>query len=153
MPLNKIAGELWVTNVSRTKDVSICDLGIVVRRGKSVNLLARDRKGRLRYNVSEEMINKSVESGSIHKKEDLKVRKVAPQFFNTRIDIAQTFDKKDSRIKRFQPDVVVPDFPDLDFNETTDEEYAAENADMDFIDRKPALSVDPKFKKLAEDDE
>ena len=156
MAINKKDEELWITNVSKERDVMIGDLRISIKRGQSINLLAKDKKGRLKYNVTRKHIDASIESGSISKKSDvIKIRKVAPVYFNTRIDIANTIDKSSNRIFRKATDIEVPDFPDLDgvFEEASEEEMAAEQADMDFIDRKPALSVDPKFDKLVRDDE
>ena len=153
MALNRKAEELWVTNVSRTKDVTLSDLRVKVRAGRSINLLAVTRKGKSRYNFSRAQLDASVESGSVANKPEIVIRKVPPVTFNTRIDIAEGMDKSSVRVKRKQIEMEVPDFPDLDFDDTSEEEFAAEQADMDFVDRAPALAVDPKFKKLREDDE
>src|SRR5690606_26571479 len=146
--------ELWITNISRTRDVSITDLRITIRKGQSKNLLAKDKKDRLRVNFTKEQIEKSIKSGSIAQKGDvLKVRKVAPVVFNHRVDIDETLSRSQTRLKRKPNEIEVPDFPDLDFDEISPEQYAEENADMDFEDRAPALAVDPKFKNISSDDE
>jgi hypothetical protein len=49
--------------------------------------------------------------------------------------------------------VEVPEFPDLDFEEGSEEEFAAQNADMDFADRAPIFAVDPKFKAPKDEDD
>lgn len=145
--------ELWVTNISRQKDASIGDLRITIRKGQSKNLLAKDKKGRLRFNFTREQLDKSIRSGSIFENNNLKVREVAPVVFNHRIDIANLTDRSFTRLKRKPNEIEIPDFPDLDFDEISPEQYAEENADMDFEDRAPALAVDPKFKNMGDDDE
>lgn len=146
--------ELWVTNISRTHDVSVTDLRITIRKGQSKNLLAKDKKGRLRFNFTKEQIEKSIKDGSIAQKSDvLRVREVAPIVFNNRIDVVDSVSRSSTRLKRKANEIEVPDFPDLDFDEVSPEQYAQENADMDFEDRAPTLAVDPKFKNTRSDDE
>ena len=73
--------EIWVTNCNRKKDMFIDDLGITVRRGQSINLLSKGYT----Y-ITEKDIQKSIESGALKNKGMyLKVRIVAPVFFNTSV--------------------------------------------------------------------
>ncbi len=140
-------------------DISLSDLRITIRRGQSINLYAKTPRGKPRWNFTKEQIDASVESGSIFKKgKVIKIRKVAPLMFSNRIDIKEDAVSRDaSRLKRKATEIVVEEFPDLDFEDGTDavsqERFAAENAEMDFLDRAPAIPVDPKFKKLSQDDE
>lgn len=143
--------ELWITNISREKDVALNDLRLTIRRGQSINLLAKKKNGQPVYNFSRKQIDASILSGSIFKK-GIKVRKVAPVVFNTRIDVEETLDRALTRLKRKPTEIEVPDYPDLDFDEGSIEDFAAENADMDFADRQPIIAVDPKFKKKADDE-
>lgn len=146
--------ELWVTNISIARDVSIADLRITIRKGQSKNLLAKDRKGRLRFNFTKVQLEKSIKSGSIFEKNNiLKIREVPPVIFNNRVDVANLTNRASTRLKRKPNEIEIPDFPDLDFDEISPEQYAEENADMDFEDRAPALAVDPKFKNFGDDDE
>ena len=152
--IKKKAEELWITNISRQQDISIGDLAITIRRGQSINLLAKKKNGRPKYLINRKQINASIDNGSIAAKSHvLKIRKVAPIIFNNRIDIAEITARQDTRLKRKPTEIENPDFPDLEFDEGSLEEFAAENADMDFQDRAPALAVDPKYKKPTVDDE
>lgn len=148
--------EFWVTNISKTQDIRVGDLRLTFRRGQSVNLLAKGRNGKPRYNLTKEDIEKSRTSGSLFKKSHvLKIRENAPIVFNHRVDIVDSTNRTNSRLKRKASEIEVPDFPDLDFEEEEDdlEQYAAQNADVDFEDRRPVLVVDPKYKKPTVDDE
>lgn len=152
--IKKKAEELWITNISRFQDISIGDLALTLRRGQSVNLLAKKKNGQPRFALSRKQIDQSIASGSIAAKSHvIKVRQVAPVVFNNRIDVAQISGRNDTRLKRKPTEIEVPEFPDLDIDEGSLEEYAAENAEMDFQDRAPALAVDPKYKKPTVDDE
>lgn len=141
--------ELWITNICRTKDISIGDLNLKIRAGQSINLLAKNKRGKPLYAITREMIEKSVTSGSVFNNEFLKVRKVAPVFFSNIIPIiSDVSGKLYTRNKRSPTEIEAPDYPDLEVPEIDDEEmFAAENAEMDFADRKPLLAVDPKFIK------
>jgi hypothetical protein len=150
--------EFWVTNISRNQDIRAGDLRLTFRHGKSVNLFAKGKNGKFLYNLTKEDIEKSKESGSLFKKRHLlKIRQVAPVILNHRIDVAQYLDKDTSRMKRKASEIEVLEFPDLDFEDDSDdnisvEQFAAENADVDFEDRRPVLVVDPKYKKPTVDD-
>lgn len=145
----KKAEELWVTNTSRSQDLSISDLRVTIRCGQSINLLARGKNGKSLYNFTREDIENSRRSGSLFKKQNLlKIREVAPVIFNHRIDTADSVYRISTRLKRKASDIEVPDYPDLDFDEDESlEKFAEQNADMDFEDRRPTLAVDPKYKK------
>lgn len=151
----KKAEELWITNISRVQDISIGDLHLKIRRGQSINLLAKKKNGRPRYFLTREVIDKSIDSGSIFRKSHIiKVRKVAPIIFNNRIDVDQSPKRISTRLNRKPTEIIVEDYPDLDLEDDRSlEEFAAENADADFADRKPVLAVDPKFKKPTVDEE
>lgn len=139
--------ELWITNISRIKDVNISDLCITIKSGKSINLLGTTIHGRLKYNITKEQIEKSINTGSIYTRRDIiRIRKVPPVIFNIKIDIANTTSLQSSRFARKRAEIEVPNYPDLDVEESSQEEFAAENADFEFADRAPVLPVDPKFK-------
>jgi hypothetical protein len=146
--MRKKEEELWISNISRQKDVCIGDLRITLRIGQSINLLAKGKTGRPRYNITRKQIDDSIRLGSIFQRSDMiKVRVVPPVVFNHRIDVAGVADRNSSRLKRNPTEIVEPDFPDLDMEEGSEVEYAAQNADMDFADRQPILAVDPAFLK------
>jgi hypothetical protein len=143
----KTERELWITNISRKHDVSLSDLCLTIRRGQSINLL--DRRNR----YTEEQIKNSIESGSIFKKNSLiKIREVAPVIFNYRLDISN--DRSSLNTIHHKLEIENPKYEELDFDTMTresDEKYAQENAEMDLLDTKPTLFIDPKFKKLEEE--
>lgn len=144
---NRIQEELWITNISQTHAVSLGDLRISLGCGKSINLLAKKQNGQSKYSFSRKQIDESIEKGSIYQKqENIKVRMVKPVVFSTRIDIAKELDFNQFRAAKKPTKIEVQDFPDLDFEDGTDEEFAIENAEMDFSDRQPILSIDPKYK-------
>lgn len=147
MAINKKAEELWITNISK-QSISIGDLCIRIKAGQSINLLGKTKKGKLRYNISTVQIEDSLKSGSIYKKGNyVKVRKVPPVLFNTQIDVANHIDKSLTRISRQPTHIEVQEYPDLDYalDDMTEEEYAAENADVELMDKAPILSQDPKY--------
>lgn len=147
----KKSEELWITNINRNQDISLGDLGITIRHGQSINLLKKKRNGWPHYNLTRKQIEDSIENGSIYKKStSIKVRKVAPVIFNTRIDVAEALGRTSSRLLRKPTEIEVVDFPDLDLEEGSAEDFASENADMDFADRAPVLAVDPMFRKSDE---
>lgn len=145
--------ELWITNVNRFQDISLGDLGITIRRGKSLNLLAKKKNGLSLYNLTRKQIEDSIKSGSIFKKSNhVKIRLVAPPVFTNRIEVAKTFDVSSIRTVRKPPEIENPEFPDLDIDEGSAEDFAAENAEMDASDRAPVLPVDPIFKRVNDDE-
>jgi hypothetical protein len=145
--------ELWVTNINRIQDITIGDLAITLTRGRSINLLAKKKNGLSLYNITQKQIDKSFESGSLFKKSlHIKRRDVAPEVFVTRVDIAPILDVSSTRNVRKPPEIEKVDFPDLDADDVSDEEFASENADMEAADRAPVLAVDPIFKRPADDE-
>ena len=142
--------EFWVANISTSKDISISDLAVIVRRGKCINLL--DFK---RYRLTEEQVKNSYETGSIKRKSNvLKVRKKAVVVPKTTLDI-----EKNPRVLRksrgYRP-LDEPHFEELDIESelseselrSREEKDAQEAAEADFNDRAPLLSVDPKYKEV-----
>ena len=148
--------ELWITNISREKDVSIGDLRLTLRIGQSINLLKTKKNGTPSFQFTRKQIDESIATGSIFKKGDvIKVRAVAPVVFSNRVDSIESpgRDRETLRNKRKAQEVEVPEFPDLDFEEGSEEEFAAQNADMDFADRAPIFAVDPKFRAPKDEDD
>jgi hypothetical protein len=141
--------ELWITNISQVKDIRISDLGITIIHGQSINLLAINKKGRSRYCVNRDQIDKSLTSGDIYKKQNIiKIRKVPPVVFNTKLESSDFLDSSSFRTKRKYAEIETPNYPDLDIEDGLEEEFAAENAELEFADRAPILPVDPKFKHM-----
>jgi hypothetical protein len=112
----------WITNVSKHL-ISIGDLGILLQPHQSVNLL--DRK---HYSFTEEQIQASITSGSLHKRSDkIFVRKLPPQ----------TIYKGPSKINLEEegsyPSKIRSLLEHKEFNyeeyQISDDEYAKENAD------------------------
>lgn len=157
MAIFKKPEEFWITNMNMHKDINVTDLQVRLRRGQSVNILAKKKNGKLRYPMAtKENIEKSRATGSLYEKEkrkDVAIRDIPPVVFNSQVEIAQALNRNNTRLKRKPTDIEIPEFPDLDVDEGTLEDYAAENAEMDFQDRAPALPVDPLYKKPTADDE
>jgi hypothetical protein len=135
--------EFWVTNISTKKDISLADLRLTLRRGRSVNLLDKRH-----YSYTLEQLQESEKSGSIHKKRHVvKVRDVPPIKIGKRLEI-----EKNRRVlvpARNKVEMETPYYEELDFeNETEAEEaFAAEEAEASFQDKAPLLAVDKKFKE------
>lgn len=146
--------ELWITNISKTKDISIGDLRITIRSGQSINLLTKGKNGKSLYNFTVKDIENSRRNGSLFQKRNvIKIREIPPVIFNHRIDIAQSSNRDSTRGKRKASEIEVIDYPDLDFeDEESLEKFAEQTADMDFEDRRPVLVVDPKYKKPTVDE-
>jgi hypothetical protein len=145
--------ELWITNINRFQDITVGDLNVTVRRGCSINLLAKKKNGQSLYNLTRIQIDNSIQSGSILKKgTHIKVRLVAPEIFEKYILSASILDKSSMLTARKPPEIEQIDFPDLDMEEGSAEDFAAENADMDAADRAPVLPVDPIFKYQTNDE-
>jgi len=150
---NKDEEELWITNINRFQDIAVSDLSLTIRRGKSMNLLAKKKNGLSLYNLTRKQIDDSIKSGSIFKKGNhIKIRLVAPEVFINRIPVAQVLDMSSTRTVRKPPEIEQIEFPDLDMDEGSAEDFAAENADMDAADRAPILAVDPIFKRKIDDE-
>jgi hypothetical protein len=140
--------ELWITNISRNKDIRISDLGLTIRKGQSIDLLNG------KYSFTKNDIDLSISSGTIFQKRNvIKVRKVAPVIFSHVIPINN--DRTAIKPLRKIIEIENPSFPELYDEQEQDrdtllaeqEKYAAEMAEMDLMDRAPALAVDPKFAK------
>jgi len=151
MTIKVLPQELWITNICK-KDLSISDLRISIKYGQSLNLLARNKKGLLRYNYSEKHLTASLESGSLFKYKEqgfIKIRNKSPVYLNSRLDASVKFlDKATTRDYRTIIPIEEESFPDLDaaIDDESMEDFAAENADLFFADKAPILAVDPKFK-------
>ena len=126
----------WVTNIS-DRNVSLSDLALTINSFTTVNLL--DSK---HYQYTQEQLEKSATSGSLFKKRNkIVVRKVAP--FITQ--------NNDPNSKKFIPctrDASIPDrarsvliLKEEQYEElnTSDEEFAKENADTADMDQKPII--------------
>ena len=136
--------ELWLINTSVDRDVSVGDLRITVRRGARVNLLSKN------YHFTREQIEASMKTGSIHKKRHiLAVREFLPKksTFNFIKEVAKPRVLKP--LRNPQQSTAAPYFEELDvedeFMGMTEEQYAAEQADLESMDRQPSLAVDKKF--------
>jgi hypothetical protein len=135
--------EFWVTNISTQKDISLADLRLTLRRGRSVNLL--DKK---HYSYTLEQLQESAKSGSIYKKSNVvKIRDLPPVVMARRIDI-----EKNRRVlvpARNKVEMEEKYYEELDFDDETDAEevFAAEDAEASFQDKAPLLAVDKKFKE------
>lgn len=145
--------ELWITNINRFKDIRIGDLGLTIRQGQSLNLLSTKKNGLSSFNLTRAQIDNSISNGSIFRARNyIKVRIVAPQVFTSRVDVAQGLDLSSRRNLRKPPEIEQLEFPDLDLEDGSAEDFAAENADMDAADRSPILAVDPMFKRSTDDE-
>jgi len=141
--------ELWLTNICMKKDISIADLGVIVRAGKSINIL--DEK---HYKISEEKIKKSLESGSLFSRRNfIKIRESAPMSFSNNIEISND-SRKYIKPLRNAAKIESESYDDLDISDMTEEEIreeeerlAKEIADLDFSERLPVIPVDSKFRE------
>jgi len=149
--VNRKPEELWITNVNRFQDIRISDLLITLRRGSSINLLAKKKNGLSLYNLTRKQIDESIKSGDLYKKSNhIKIRLVAPEVYGNRVEVANGFSLAFIKTNRKAEEIEQMDFPDLDLEEGSAEDFAIENADMDAADRAPILAVDPFFKKTTE---
>jgi hypothetical protein len=75
--------DFWITNISN-RNVCLRDLALTVKANSHANLL--DSK---HYHYTLEQLEKSVESGSIFRKQDkIKIRKVLPDHLQRRISVS-----------------------------------------------------------------
>lgn len=140
--------EFWVTNISRKRDVSLRDLDLTIRRGESRNLL--DAK---HYTYTLEQLQKSATTGSLKAKSNVvKVREVKPILAVTPgLYVAQM-----GRLVaplRTKVEINIPQYEELDVGDEKDieERFAAEEADIVDNDMQPALAVDAKYSKKADE--
>jgi hypothetical protein len=138
--------ELWITNISMKKDIVISDLGITIRKGSNINLLAKKKNGLSKYPISVEQIDASIESGSIKNNENLRVRKVAPIIFSNRLDVVENQNLKiQSKFSRKKTEIEFQEYPDLEFDIESDEEVANKLADIEIADTKEY--IEEKYKQ------
>lgn len=137
--------EFWLINTSLTQDIGVQDLGIRIGKGQRINLSTGN------YLFTEEDILKSAESGSIFKKnKTLVLQEKKPQAIahKMRFEIAETRVLKPARhsgVETVQPYYIELDIED-DILGKTDEEFAMEQADAEFMDRAPnTVGTDKKF--------
>lgn len=136
--------ELWLINTSVDRDVSVGDLRITVRRGARVNLLSKH------YQFTKEQIDASMQTGSIFKKRHvLAVREMLPKRGSLNLIKEVAKPRMLKPLRNPQQSTAAPYFRELDveddFMGMSDEQYAAEQADLESLDRQPALPVDKKF--------
>lgn len=122
--------ELWITNVTK-KDIFIYDLNFTVKALTSINILDP------RHRLTEDMVNKSFEQGSLSKKKHEIIRRVsAPDVTKLNfIPISQNFRPSSERGIRYDRSLE-PNYEELDI---TDEQFAEEYADMAELDRQPLI--------------
>jgi hypothetical protein len=138
--------ELWITNISMKKDIVISDLGITIRKGSNINLLAKKKNGLSKYPISVEQIDASIELGSIKNNENLRVRKVAPIIFSNRLDVVENQNLKiQSKFSRKKTEIEFQEYPDLEFDIESDEEVANKLADIEIADTKEY--IEEKYKQ------
>lgn len=119
----------WVTNIS-DRNVSLCDLGLTIRAGATVNLLDSRH-----YHLTEQQLETSAATGSIATKNDkIKVRKVPPSTLKTVPKLQETSFIPSRKISRVE--VIPPKHVELDMS---DEKFAEQNADLAETDRRPRL--------------
>lgn len=133
--------EFWITNISRTRDVSLGDLRLTIKIGESRNLL--DSK---HYHYTEEQVEKSAVSGSIYAKRNMiKVRDVRPL---PEVKPGKYIAKGANRIGYDSRLPVVniekPHYDDIDFvnDLESDEKFAADAAAYVADDHAANLMVD-----------
>lgn len=136
--------EFWLINKSVSRDVSLGDLRITVKRGAHINLLSKN------YSFTEQQLEDSRKSGSIFKKRHLlAVREVQPRKIITPQVKEVVKPRVLTPLRNPQISTAVPYIKELDFDNDmlgmSDEQFAAEQADADSMDRKPALAVDKKY--------
>ena len=152
--------EIWITNISTKQDISLGDLHLTVRRGQSYNLL--DSK---HFYYTEDEIKASIATGSIFKKSSvIKVRENEPKKYVMKIEMVNLKNAVERgmntvRVVRKHIPLEKLQYDDLDFKEDnieqnasldheSDEKYAAEMAEIDTMDHRPALMVDQKLKDM-----
>ena len=136
--------EFWLINKSVDRDVSLSDLRITIKKASRINLLSNH------FSFTKEQIDASVNSGSIYKKRHiLCVREIEPK--NIKINYIKEVVKprllkplRNPKVKISAPYIEELNVDD-DWLSMSDEQFAAEQADADSMDRKPLLAVDKKF--------
>ncbi len=153
MKPRKVAdNEFWITNISN-RDVMLSDLGLSIKRGESRNLL--DSK---HYTYTKDHLQKSLESGSLHKKSNIiKVREVVPAMIRTIAEVhtepLTSFRKAIPNIKEISFIDHSKELYDLESDDREEvkriqERFAESVSEFDVYDRIPSgLVVDPSLKK------
>jgi hypothetical protein len=125
--MTKDKQSFWITNISN-RNVSLADLNLTVKAFSSVNLL--DKK---HYDYNLEQLNTSATKGSIFKKKDkIVVRQVAPEVIKMNV----TFLKETYIPSRERSTYVIKEENYEELN-ISDEEFAAENAEIIELDTTP----------------
>jgi hypothetical protein len=125
--MTKDKQSFWITNISN-RNVSLADLNLTVKAFSSVNLL--DKK---HYDYNLEQLNTSATKGSIFKKKDkIVVRQVAPEVIKMNVP----FLKETYIPSRERSTYVIKDENYEELN-ISDEEFAAENAEIIELDTTP----------------
>lgn len=121
--MSKEPKTFWITNISN-KNVSLGDLNMTVKAFATINLL--DSK---HYHYNEEQLKKSALNGSIYSKRDkIFVRKVPPT-----IEVA-IMQSVEANIPSRQRSIVEVKYETYEELNVSDEEWAAENADIVELD-------------------
>lgn len=136
--------EFWLINKSVDRDVSLADLRITIKKGSRINLLSKH------YCFTQEQINASVNSGSIYNKRHiLCVREIEPRNIKSNYIKEVVKPRLLKPLRNPQAQILPPYIEELNVDDNwlsmSDEQFAAEYADTDSMDRKPVLAVDKKF--------
>lgn len=75
--MNNNDKEFWVTNISN-RDITLHDLGVVVRARTSINLLNSRH-----YNLTTEQCNTSLENGSLFSRKKYITKRISPPTLNS----------------------------------------------------------------------
>lgn len=123
----------WVTNIS-DRNVSLSDLNLTIRANSSVNLL--DKK---HYSLTEEQLNKSLESGSIFTKKDKIKKRIVPPVIEQEkrmtMDYNSALPSKTYSIYEIKQEK----YEEL---EISDDEFAEQNIELSELDRQPLITKD-----------
>ena len=123
--------DIWITNISR-KAIHIVDIGVYIYPGKTINVM--DKK---HYkNVSEDMIERSYNSGSI--KEKMERRAISVRFTNPSTNYFVRLENFNSNVvegfpskKRSVINIEKPNYEELDVLDSTSTDEAVEIAEAD----------------------
>jgi hypothetical protein len=121
--------DFWVTNIS-DRNVSLADLNLTIKAYTSVNLL--DSK---HYYYTLEQVIKSVQIGSISKKQDkIVVRKNAPEIVKNSIqfDMNSVIPSRERSVLNIKEER----YEELNIS---DEQFAEESAEIADLDTKPLI--------------
>lgn len=118
--------DFWIVNISN-RLISLGDLGILLQPYQSVNLLDKRH-----YFYTENQIRTSLNSGSLYKRSDkIKVRKIPPDLTNYKGPGKIGIDTKNEFPSKIWSIIEHKEFNyDEDEPQISDDDYAAENADL-----------------------